>query len=118
MATVRLKNLRIRTILGCMGWERELKQDIILNITVDYDASLPAETDNINDALNYKELKLRVIDFVESSNCHLIENLCMKVLKLIHDDKKVKFARVEIDKPSALRFVDSVSVEMTTDEIV
>jgi D-erythro-7,8-dihydroneopterin triphosphate epimerase len=38
--------------------------------------------------------------------------LTKNILDLVMDDKKVNWARVQVDKPHALRFAESVSVEM------
>lgn len=41
-----------------------------------------------------------------------MEVLTKRILDTIMEDKKVTWARVEVDKPHALRFAESVSMEM------
>ena len=107
---IRIKNLRARTIIGINEWEREQKQEIIINIDITFDGSRAAETDNIEDTVNYKRIKKRVLEATESANFFLLEKLADHILQIVIEDEKVRKAVVEIDKPHALRFADSVSV--------
>ena len=107
---IRIKNLHLRTIVGINDWERETQQDVIINVELEFDGTRAAETDTIEDTVDYKHLKRRIIDAVESSKFYLIEKLAAHVLSIIMEDKKVIRASVEVDKPHALRFADSVSV--------
>jgi FolB domain-containing protein len=108
---IRIKNLRIRTILGINDWERENKQDIIINIKIEFDGTRAGHTDAIEDTLDYKAIKNNIIQSVEQSKFFLIEKLAVFITDLIMADEKVLAASVEIDKPHALRFADSVSIE-------
>ena len=107
---IRIKNLRLRAIIGVNAWEREHAQEVVLNIELEYDGARAADTDNIEDAIDYKRLKLRIMQEVEASHYFLLEKLAGRVLEIVARDPKVQQAVVEIDKPSALRFADSVSV--------
>lgn len=107
---IRIKNLRLRTIIGTNNWERKVLQDVIINVKVNYDGSTAAKSDNIEDTINYKKLTKEIISLTENSQFRLLESLAQNILDLIMKDKRVQKAKVEIDKPQALRFADSVSV--------
>lgn len=107
---IRIKNLRARTIIGINEWERERKQEIIINIEITFDGSKAVETDNIDDTVNYKRIKRRVLEAAESAKYFLLEKLAEHILQIVMEDEKIRKAVVEIDKPHALRFADSVSV--------
>lgn len=111
MATIRITDLKLRAIIGINTWERKLKQDIIINIVLEFDSSKAAKSDNIKDTLDYKALKKRILAFVRNSKFFLLEKLVEEVLTLIMRDPKVLKATVRIDKPKALRFAKSVSIE-------
>ena len=113
MATIHVRDLALRGIIGIQDWEREKQQDLIINITVDYDAAKAAETDDIAQAVDYKALKQKVIKLVETSRFNLVEKLANEILKIVLEDKKVTSASVTIDKPHALRFARSVAVTMS-----
>lgn len=105
-----IKNLRLRAIIGVNDWEREHKQDVIINVKVEFDGSKAAESDNIRYTVDYKKIKERIIREVKNSKFYLLEKLADHILKIVMADKKVIKATVEVDKPHALRFADSVSV--------
>ncbi len=110
---INVKNLRLRTIIGANESERTNKQDIIVNLTVEADSKKAIETDNIEYACNYRNITKKIIETVENSNFFLLEKLVNHILKTVMEFKPVLKATVEIDKPGALRFADSVSVKMT-----
>lgn len=112
MATIRITNLRLRTIIGANDWERNIKQDVVINVTFEYDSSKAQTSDQLKDAVDYKDITKKIIQTVEKSNYELIEKLADVVLTIILEPKQVKSATVRIDKPQALRFADSVSVEV------
>lgn len=107
---IRIKNLRLRTIVGVFDWERQTPQDVVINIQLECDGRPAAQSDDLADAVDYKAIKRRVIEVVEASRCQLLERLASQVLDAVMSDPKVANATVEIDKPGALRFCDSVSV--------
>ena len=113
MATIFIKNLRLRTIIGIEETERTNKQDIIINVEIEVDTDQAAQSDNINDAFNYRTITKKIIQFVETSDFFLLEKLVDQILKLIMQEEQVFSATVEIDKPAALRFADSVSLKQT-----
>ena len=112
MATIRISNLKIRTIIGIHDWEREHKQDIIINIEMDFDASKSIKSDRIEDTVNYKVITKHIIKEVESSNFQLLEKLTQFILNIVMENPQVQEATVRVDKPFALRFADSVSIEL------
>ncbi len=113
VATIHIKNLRLRTFIGFNEEERIKKQDVVINITLNYDASAASQTDNVDDACNYKVLTKQVIERVESQSFNLLEKMAADIIELIRELDEVLQAEVEIDKPHALRFADSVSVKAT-----
>ncbi len=115
MQTIRIKNLKLRIIVGINPEERIHKQDVLINITADLNDSKAIQTEDINDTLNYRNLNKSVIDFVEKSEFHLLEALVDKVLNLVMSDDMVIRATVEIDKPTALRYCDSVSLSKSSE---
>ena len=107
---IRIKNLKIQTIVGINDWEREEKQDVVINAEIEFDGTKVCKTDDINDTVNYRTITKKIIHIVESSDFFSLEKLTDTVLKIIMEDKKVLKAKVEADKPYALRFADSVSI--------
>jgi len=113
MATIRITNLKLRTIIGIHDWEREHKQDVIINVTMEFDASKSIESDAIKDTVDYKVLTKRIIKEVEASDFQLLEKLTQLVLNIVMENSQVQEATARVDKPFALRFADSVSIELS-----
>ena len=107
---IRIKNLRLRTIIGINDWERNETQDVVLNVEIAFDGSRVAETGHIEDTVDYKKIKKQIIQQVEHSKFYLLDKLASQVLGIVMENEKVIRATVEIDKPQALRFADSVSL--------
>ncbi|MFQ5850547.1 MAG: dihydroneopterin aldolase [Candidatus Binatia bacterium] len=113
--TIRIKDLRLKTIIGISEWEREEKQEVVINVALGLDTEKAIETDHIEDTVNYKKLTKQIIREVEQSNFYLLEKLAHRVLQIVMEDKKVKKATVEVDKPHALRFAESVSASCSAE---
>ena len=107
---IRIKNLRLRTIIGVEDWERVCPQEIIVNVEMEFDGSTAAVSDKLQDAIDYSELKRRMIAQAEPARFFLLERLADFILKIVMEDHRITRAVVEVDKPHALRFADSVSV--------
>ena len=113
MAKIRIKDLLIRTYIGFNPDELVNKQDVIINIEIEVD--IPDSTlknDEPIDIFDYKIITKKVIKLVQEGRFKLLEVLTNNILDLIMENEKVKWARVEVDKPHALRFAKSVSIEM------
>lgn len=115
MAKIKVKNLLLRTYIGFNPDELVNKQDVIINFEIETEISKKVmEADEPVDILDYKTTTKRVIKLVQEGRFKLLEVLTQKILGLIMEDEKVKRARVEVDKPHALRFAESVAVEMAS----
>ncbi|MEE9513026.1 MAG: dihydroneopterin aldolase [Anaerolineales bacterium] len=107
-----IKDLLLRGIIGINDWEREKRQDILINITLSCDLRAPGESDKIEDAINYRTLTKKIIEHVEGSARYTVEALAADIAKLCLGAEGVQRAQVRIEKPGALRFAKSVGVEI------
>lgn len=110
MAIIKIKNLALRTIIGFNPEEREKKQDILINVTMDIESKLGEKTDQAEDTVNYKAITKQIISEVESTDYNLLEALVRHIVDLIGAHPGVYSTLVEVDKPHALRFSESVSI--------
>ena len=112
LATISIKNLRLRTFIGFNPDERVKKQDVVLNIRISYLPNPSVLDDEVESALNYKTITKKVIDQVEQGRFLLLEKLVSDVLGTCSEHPDVMHASVTIDKPHALRFAESVSLTL------
>ena len=107
---IKIENLRLRTIIGIYDWEKENRQDLVINVTIDFDGRKAAESDNIEDTLDYKAINKKIISFVETNDFNLLERVAGGICDIVFEEPAVRWASVKVEKPGALRFADSVSV--------
>lgn len=112
-AVIRISDLLARCVLGVGEEERREKQDVVINIELLADLSAASASDEFADTVDYRDLKKRVLSFVEQSQFYLLEALTDRVVNLCLQHPLTEQATVRIEKPSALRFARSVSVEIT-----
>ena len=112
LATINIRNLRLRTYIGFNPEEREKKQDVVINIDIRYRMAEAVLDDRVEEALNYKVITKNVIRCVEQGRFLLLEKLVADVLAECSDHPDICWSRVTIEKPHALRFADSVSLTL------
>jgi D-erythro-7,8-dihydroneopterin triphosphate epimerase len=112
-ATIRIKNLRLRTYVGIKEEEVNNRQDVVINARLVYDADRAIRDNDIEAALNYRTITKNIIAYVEGNRFALLERMTREVLGIAMEPHAVLEAEVEIDKPHALRFSDSVSVTLS-----
>lgn len=108
-----IRNLLLRGIIGINDWERKQRQDILINITLDTDLRAAGASDDVADALNYRTLTKAVIAYVEGSDHFLVEALAAAIARICVVDHGAARAVVRVEKPGALRFAESVGVEIS-----
>lgn len=112
---IHIRDLHLRCIIGIFDEERRDRQDVIINLTLYADLAGAGRTDRIEDTIDYKAAKKRVIALVEQSSCLLVERLAQQIADLCLEDPRVQRVAVTVDKPGALRFARSVAVEIIRD---
>ena len=112
MDKVFIKDLLVRGIIGIRDWEREKQQDILINITVYTDTTRAAETDDINDCVDYSALAKKVQTHAETAKRLTVEALANDLAKLCLETPLGKKVVVRVEKPGAVRFAKSVGVEV------
>lgn len=113
MDKIFIRDLLIRGIIGINPEERIKLQDIVVNITLFADIRQAAETDDIVHAVNYKSITKRVIEHIEASSDYLVEKLVNDIARIILTEfDGVQSVRVRVEKPGALRFAQSVGIEI------
>ncbi len=113
---IHIRDLLIRCIVGIYDWEREKKQDVLINITLYGDLGTACQTDRIEDTVDYKTIKQKVVDMVESSSYMLVERLAERVAEICLENPQVQRVRVLVDKTGALRFARSVGIEIVREQ--
>ena len=107
---VHIEDLRLQAIIGINGNERATKQEVLIKLEFDYDAGAAIASDRIEHTVDYKTIKKQVIALVEGSSYFLLEKLAAAVLDLLLNAERVIWAKVRVDKPTALSSARTVGV--------
>ena len=105
-----IKDLRVQAIIGIFGWEREVRQEISIDLELAFDCKRAAKTDAIEDTIDYKKITKGIIKFVEGSAFQLQETLAEGIAALVKKEYKVNSLRLRVSKPGALRHAEDVGV--------
>lgn len=112
MDKIFIKDLLVRGIIGINDWERENRQDIIINVTMFADLRKAGDTDDIEESPNYRTVAKKIITHVEHANRFTVEALANDISKLCLEDKNVQKVLIRVEKPGAVRFSKSVGIEI------
>jgi len=107
-----IKDLLVRGIIGIHEWEREKPQDILINITAFTDTSRAAQSDDLGDCVDYSALAKKVQAHAETSARFTVEALANDLARICLEQKGIEKVIMRVEKPGAVRFAQSVGVEI------
>lgn len=110
MDIVYISDLKVDTVIGIYDWERRIRQTVSLDLEMAADISRAAASDHIDDALNYKAIGKRIIQYIEESDFQLVETLAERVAQLVLEEFGVSWLKLRLSKPGALRGSRDVGV--------
>ena len=110
MDRVFIENLTVETVIGIFDWEREIRQAVSLDLEMDFDIRKAAESDSIEDTLDYKAVSKRLIHFIEASQFQLVETLAERCAEIVLDEFPVSRLTLKLSKPGAVRGSSAVGV--------
>jgi len=108
MDIVFISDLRVEAIIGIYDWERTTPQTIAIDLQMATDIRQAAATEQIQHALNYKEISERLESFIANSQFQLVETLAEKLCEILLNEYAIPWVRLTLHKPQAL--ADSTDV--------
>jgi FolB domain-containing protein len=112
MDKIFIKDLTARGIIGLNDWEREKPQEILINITLYADIRTAGQSDDIVDSVNYRTIAKKTLAHAESAGRLTVEALAADIARLCLAEPGVEKVTVRVEKPGAVRFSQSVGVEI------
>ena len=109
---IEIKDLLLRCIIGINADERKDKQDVLINVVMLGDRRAAAESDDIQDAVDYRTVAKKIIEHVEQSQYFLVERMAERIAEICLREPPVRRVQVSVEKPGALRFARSVGVRI------
>lgn len=103
MDTLLLENLRVTCIIGDLPHERVTPQELVLDFELTCDLSLAAESDSLEDTVNYVAVVDAVRHALIDGQCRMIEHAAQLALDAAFDvDPRILAIGVTLRKPGAL----------------
>lgn len=112
MDKVIIRNILARGIIGIRDWEREKPQDILINLDLYSEIRKHDTADRIAECIDYSKVTKKVIHHAETAKRFTVEALAEDIAQICLDDPLVLKATVRVEKPGAVRFAQSVGVEI------
>lgn len=114
MDTIFIDGLKTQAIIGIYDWERENRQPLIFDIDMRLPITQAAQSDDINDTVNYKQVSDEVIALVEASRYELLETLCEAICQhILTHHNAVKVINLKVSKPMAVAETNTVGLKIT-----
>lgn len=110
MDIIFLHGLKVDCVIGIWAWERQLTQTVVIDLDMGFDIRRAAQTDAIDDTLNYKAVAKRVQQFVGASQFQLVETMAERVAEIVLQEFKLSWVRVRVNKRGAVRGAGDVGV--------
>lgn len=110
MDKVFIEGLEIEAVIGIYDWERRIRQPLVFDVEMGFDNRIPAASDDIADTLNYKAVSRRLVDYVSQSEFGLVETLAERCAEIVLAEFDVRWLRLRLGKPGAVRGARTVGV--------
>lgn len=110
MDIVYIEGLEIETIIGIYDWERTTRQIVRLDLEMACDIANAAASEDIEQALNYKSVSKRLIEFVGDSEFLLVETMAERIAEIVMTEFAVPWLRLKLGKPGAITGAKEVGV--------
>ncbi len=109
---IKINDLSVRAIIGTEDYERETRQELLLNLTLFTDVKKAGITDELQYTVDYSQLKEKIVEMVDESNFQLIEALAEEIARIALSYKRVEKVKVTVGKPGALNLASSAEVKI------
>ncbi|WP_298441476.1 dihydroneopterin aldolase [uncultured Ferrimonas sp.] len=110
--TVFIKDLDCQAVIGIFDWEKQIRQQLLLDLTIGWDNRQAAAGDDFQYALCYDTVAKAVTALVQDQPHELIETVAEKVAQLILGQFQAPWVRVRVNKPGAVANAATVGVEI------
>ncbi len=110
---ITVQDLDFEAILGVFPFERERTQPVRLNFSLWMDFEPIAQTDSIENTVDYASLSENLVNFIQESRFELVETLVYKVAeRILSASPLILAAQVRIEKPEAIPHAKGSAAEI------
>lgn len=112
MDKVIIRGLNIQTTIGFFEWEKQIKQTLVVDLTMGWDIKPAAQNDELAKTLDYAAISVEIEAFANANPVDLIETLAERMAKFLMDSYQIPWLKLAIGKPGAVHNASTVGVEI------
>jgi dihydroneopterin aldolase len=109
---VLIQNLKVATVIGVLDWEREVRQEVLLDLNLEWDQQKAASTDDVRYCLDYAAVSQWVISHLGGAQYHLIETAAEEIAQGLMKAFALPSIEVTVKKPGAIPEAEWVGVSI------
>lgn len=117
MSKIGFKNLKILCVIGDLPEEREIKQEIFVDLSVTSDFTESVKTDDIRFGVDYVQLSDLCRKIAVEGKYHLLETYSEAVLNAVLNQFSVDEVTICVRKPMGIAGADHAFVENTRSRV-
>jgi len=106
-----IRNLELLAQIGVHGHEKGKLQPVRINVDLAVEDSALIE-DRLDQVVDYGAITRKIRALAEAGHINLAETMAERIVALCFEDKRVKTARVRVEKLHALPGAESAGVEI------
>tara|TARA_B100001964_G_C13653840_1_gene345957 strand:- start:33 stop:377 length:345 start_codon:yes stop_codon:yes gene_type:complete len=110
MLEIQLKRIEVETFIGIYDWEQKKKQTLYISVHLKLSSDQAIHSDQLAHSVDYEDIQTSIKTQLEKNRFALIEKIAGEVHTLLMKNKQIHSATVEVEKPNALEYSQSVSV--------
>ncbi len=107
-----IESIECETIIGCLAWERQVKQKVVVDLTLFMDIASVAKSDDLNTGVDYVAAAEWTKAFVEKSDYKYIETLVHDLADGLLAAFTLHSVKIRLNKPGAVAVAKNVGVEI------
>jgi dihydroneopterin aldolase len=107
-----IRQLQVNTIIGVFDFEKQAKQPLFFDVDMLTDFAKAAQSDNVDDVVDYAKVSARIIAHCEATQVELLETLAEQLATIILSEFAVSQIILRISKPQAVLEAQTVGIEI------
>ena len=112
MDIVYIRGVSASTTIGVYDHERDIKQELKIDLEMAFNNRATGASDNVIDALDYDAISKRTLEYVEASQHFLIEAVAENLSQLLLDEFPIEQLTLTISKPGAVSAANEVGIKI------
>lgn len=116
LGIIGFKGYRVSCIIGTENHEREVEQDLLIDLKVEADFSRVSQSESLHDTINYVSLASVCKDLAQKGKYLLIEKYAADVIAEVLNRFPVYSVWICVQKPEAIPGAECALVELKSEK--